>query len=196
MRCYAMRCDVQSDAITGDKDIKSHSVLFVCRVLLCLRRVKSKRGGIVVVVSRNKCCVVVAREQCSSKYHEKATTVRLGGIRGGNGRRGWGMDRRGPVKKMMSMAHWQLSLAGCYMVYAVQVGLACSDVLALQGSSGRFSAVPGSRAHGTVRYRRGYGMGNGAVHGSRCQKVCTWVPWRCPSTRLTVPTGDGPGTAQ
>lgn len=28
------------------------------------------------------------------------------------GDRGWGMDGRGPVKKMMSMAHWHLGLAG------------------------------------------------------------------------------------
>lgn len=27
------------------------------------------------------------------------------------GDRGWGMDGRGPVKKMMSMAHWHLGLA-------------------------------------------------------------------------------------
>lgn len=43
--------------------------------------------------------MVVAREQCSSKYHEKATTVRLGGIGGAMGDGDGGWTDGGPSKR-------------------------------------------------------------------------------------------------
>lgn len=69
---------------------------------------------VVVVVSSNKNerCVVVARDGAVVSTHEKADYCTVGWDWGGMGDGGWGMGGRGAVKKMMSMAHWHLGLAG------------------------------------------------------------------------------------
>lgn len=56
--------------------------------------------------------MVVARDSAVVSTHEKADYCTVGWDWGGMGDGGWGMGGRGPVKKMMSMAHWHLGLAG------------------------------------------------------------------------------------
>lgn len=45
MRCAALLCDAERDAVVCYKGVSSHTVSSLCvRCLLCFRRVKSKKG--------------------------------------------------------------------------------------------------------------------------------------------------------
>lgn len=80
---------------------------------------------VVVVVSRSKSerCVVVARDSAVVSTHEQHDYCTVGWDWGGMGDGGTGdgaWEDGVPSKKMMSMSHWHLGLAGLAGCCAVQ----------------------------------------------------------------------------